>query len=337
MANGRPIWGIHMARHHGMRPIEEGFIALGWPIFGDPSQVKQTREAFRKRFAEIYPENRSGTTLAQAGTLFRFIHEMAEGDLVVFPSKPDRMVNLGRIESRCAYDPLFLPSYPYQRRVKWLRHLSRTEFSQAALYEIGSVVTLFQIRNTAEEFLAAFSGTPNKALDIDAESTEAVSAEAEETTIDFLLKRLKSALDGYQFEEFVAHLLECMGYHARVTKKSGDGGVDIIAHRDELGFEPPVIKVQCKQTLAVTGEPDVRQFYGAVEPGEHGLFVTLGSYSTQAKSFERGKSNLRLLEGKDLIELIYQHYRNFLSRYQMILPLRQIYIPGAMGKETAPD
>lgn len=27
-------------------------------------------------------------------------------------------------------------------------------------------------------------------------------------------------------------------------------GIDIIAHRDELDFEPPIIKIQCKQILA---------------------------------------------------------------------------------------
>jgi len=45
----------------------------------------------------------------------------------------------------------------------------------------------------------------------------------------------------------------------RVTKASGDAGVDVIAHRDELGFEPPLIKVQCKQTLGTNGRPDVQK------------------------------------------------------------------------------
>jgi hypothetical protein len=33
---------------------------------------------------------------------------------------------------------------------------------------------------------------------------------------------------------------------AGVRDKGADGGVDIIAHKDELGFEPPIIKVQVK-------------------------------------------------------------------------------------------
>lgn len=67
-------------------------------------------------------------------------------------------------------------------------------------------------------------------------SAERVSVQVEETTEDFIIKRLKTSQTSYQFEHFIAHLLKCMGYFSRVTQASGDGGVDIIAHRDELGF-----------------------------------------------------------------------------------------------------
>jgi restriction system protein len=106
----------------------------------------------------------------------------------------------------------------------------------------------------------------------------------------------------------------------------------VIAHKDELGFEPPIIKVQCKQTLGSTGQPDVAQLYGHVGPGEHGLFVTLGAYTSQARQFERGKHNLRLIDGVELIELIFNHYDRFDPRYQMLLPLKKGFIPGSIGE-----
>jgi restriction system protein len=163
----------------------------------------------------------------------------------------------------------------------------------------------------------------------------AVSESIEEATTDFVIKRLKSKIDSYQFEHFVAHLLERMGYHARVTQKSGDGGVDIIAHRDELGFEPPIIKVQCKQVLSNIGEPDVAQLYGHVEGREHGLFVTLGDYTAQARQFERSKHNLRLVTGEELIDLIFSHYDRFEPRYQSLLPMKRVYIPGAVSVDSS--
>jgi len=118
-----------------------------------------------------------------------------------------------------------------------------------------------------------------------------------------------------------------MGYFTRVTAKSGDGGVDIIAHKDQLGFEPPIIKVQCKQVTNPVGRPEVTQLLGNVENGEHGLFITLGAYSRDAREYDRSKSNLRLIDGEQLVELIFENYRKFEPRYQALLPLKQIYVP----------
>ncbi|MEJ2622967.1 MAG: restriction endonuclease, partial [Pseudolabrys sp.] len=267
-----------------------------------------------------------------AGTLFRFAHEMKEGDLIIYPSKLDRMVNFGTVHGDYQYVPNIDPVFPNRRTVKWFKHIPRANFSQNALHEIGSAVTLFQVKNNAEEFLLAATGKPLESSDVDEETIEATSEATEEITQDFIIKRLKSKLGPYQFESFIAHLLERMGYHARVTQQSGDGGVDIIAHKDELGFEPPVIKVQCKQVLSNIGQPEVAQLYGHVETREHGLFVTLGGYTAPARQFEQSKHNLRLIDGEELSALIFSHYDQFDPRYQMLLPLKKVFIPGAIGE-----
>ena len=41
------IWGIHMRRDHGLAPIEEGYIAIGWREMGDLSLIRPTRDAFK--------------------------------------------------------------------------------------------------------------------------------------------------------------------------------------------------------------------------------------------------------------------------------------------------
>lgn len=322
------VWGVHMGLQHGAAPIDQGYVAIGWPEVGDLTTLRPDREAFKKRVAEAFPDVKPGSIPVQAGVLFRFAVEMDEGDIVIYPSKSDRVVNIGTLSGGYQYAPSLNPEYPNRRPVQWLKHLPRTSFSQAALYEIGSAITLFQVSNYADEFLAALSGEALEPEELDESNAEQVTAQVQESTDDFILKRLKNSQTTYQFEHFVAHLLKCMGYFARVTQASGDGGVDIIAHRDELGFEPPIIKVQCKQMLGTTGRPDVQQLHGAIERGEHGLFVTLGNYSADARAFERTKPNLRLIDGETLIELIYAHYHQFEPRYQMLLPLKQSYVPG---------
>ncbi|PKR54050.1 restriction endonuclease [Thalassospira marina] len=324
----RTIWGLHMSTEHETVPVDQGYVTIGWHHMGDLSTLPADREAFKQRFREAYDDAKAGAIPVQAGVLYRFAYEMQQGDYVIYPSKIDRMVHIGQITS----DYQYLPNAPYdcpnRREVKWLAHVPRTDFSQSALHEIGSALTLFTVTSHAEEFMAALAGEATGANDVDDESVEEVSTQVEESTEDFIIKRLKSKLTPYEFEKFVAHLLTRMGFFARVTSQSADGGIDIIAHKDELGFEPPIIKVQCKQTLESVGRPKVQELHGAIEQGEHGLFVTLGTYTSDARTFERGKPNLRLIDGPGLVDLIYNHYERFEPRYQMLLPLKRTYIPG---------
>ena len=45
----------------------------------------------------------------------------------------------------------------------------------------------------------------------------AMAEDVQETTRDFILKRLAKELKGHPFAGFVAHLLELMGFHTRVA------------------------------------------------------------------------------------------------------------------------
>lgn len=327
----KTIWGVHMSREHGLAPVEQGYVAIGWHEMGDFSAIEPTRDGFKTAYIRTYPFSKPGTVPVAAGVAYRFSVEMKPGDIIIFPSKPDRMVNIGILEGDYRYVPGASVDCPNQRSVRWVKSIPRTSFSQSALNEIGSAVTMFRVSSNADEFVAALEGhvsEPDDIDDIDEISAERVSAQIEESTDDFIIKRLKTSQTPYQFEHFVAHLLKCMGYYSRVTQASGDGGVDIIAHRDELGFEPPIIKVQCKQILSTIGRPDVQKLFGAIEREEKGLFVTLGSFSADARTFEHTKPNLRLIDGAALIELIYEHYHQFEPRYQMLLPLKRSYIPG---------
>jgi restriction system protein len=238
-------------------------------------------------------------------------------------------VHIGRVSGNYTYLPSVDAKYPHRRRVDWKVHFPRTQFSQPALYEIGSAITLFQVTNNAEEFMAALAGAPFKVADVDAESAADVADQAKESTEDYVIKALKNNFTPKQFETFIADLLRCMGYYVRVTPYGGDGGIDIIAHKDELGFQPPIIKVQCKQTFSTIGGPAVQQLLGAIQPNEHGLFVALGDYSSDAIRIERGKSNLRLIGRAELIQFIFNNYEKLDPRFKSLLPLKQSYAPSS--------
>lgn len=341
MAGQLAVWGVHMGEHTGTRPVENGYVAIGWGALGDLRQY-QTREAFKAALAECYPEKKAGSRPVDAGILYRFTHDMKAGDIVVYPSKHDRMVNIGRFTGETEYVAEDQDGYPNRRRVAWLGHFPRNDFSQSALNEIGAFITVFLIQGHAGEFLAKVGAQPDQAapvpVDVEPEevadddaATVGVSRQAEMTTGDFIIRQIMGKLSGYEFEELVAHILECMGYTARVTPRSGDGGVDVIAHRDKLGFEPPILKVQCKRKTDQTPRPEVDQLLGTLGDGEFGLFVSLGSFSRQAVELERNRPKLRLIDGEQFVELLLEHYGRLSPRYRSIIPLKQIYVPDLQG------
>lgn len=327
----RTVWGIHAGKTGDADSLflKHDCVAIGWEAVGDLGKLAPTREAFRIAVEKAYPGRKPGWYGVTYGQIFRFVHEMAVGDLVVYPSKLDRMMHIGEVTGPFMYRPAQSQGYPQMRPVKWLKHVPRTAFSQGALYETGSAMSFFQIRNYASEFLAAIEGksVPPPVPVKDDESVSAVADDIEENTRDFVLKRLSQELKGHPFADFVAHLLERMGYRTRVSPEGPDGGIDVIAHKDELGFEPPIIKVQVKSGDGSVGDPVVSALYGKLASGEFALLVTLGTFTTQARNFERSKANLRLIDGRQLVDLIFEHYEKFDSRYKGLLPLRQTYVP----------
>lgn len=326
------LWGIHAGKTGDADTLflKKNCIAIGWAQMGDLGALKPDREAFKAKYAEMYPDAKPGAIATSGGQPFRFVHEMKVGDLVVYPSKRDRQVHLGRIEGLYQYSPKLEPGYPNVRPVKWLCAMPRTHFTQGALYEIGSAMSLFQVKNYADEFIAAIEGKPVAPTTTEDETIAVVAADIEQTTHDFILKRLAQELKGHPLAQFVAQLLGTMGYRTRVSPEGPDGGVDIIAHKDELGFEPPIIKVQVKSSEGNVGSPDVQALYGTVESREHGLLVTLGSFTPPARNFARNKSNLRLVDGDELVDLILQHYEELDSRYKGLIPLKRVYVPEAI-------
>jgi restriction system protein len=331
------IWGVHNDQPQ-LDLVSNGFISIGWDQMGDLTAVGNDRDAMKAKVIATWPNEKPGAVPGAAGTLLAFAYRMQVGDLVVYPYKPDSTLNLGRIEGDYYYDA-GAPVHRNRRKVAWLKTgVPRTTFSQTARYEIGAAITIFQVRNHGQEFLDFLAGAKPAAEEPAAAATPEAAAEAaayapnaeriETYTRDFIIDTLLKELAGTQFEYFVAHLLEAMGYRTQVTQAAGDGGFDIIAHRDPLGLEPPIIKVQCKRTTSSIGGPDVQRLTGTLAPGgsEVGLFVTLGSYSKDAQHIARTRQDLRLINGTELVDLIFEHYAQFSPEYKRLLPMRSVWV-----------
>ena len=218
--NDQTLWGIHAGAtgdaHHLF--MEQTCVALGWDAFGDLSRLPANRDAFKAEYDRVYPDTKAGAIPVNAGQLYRFVHEMQPGDLVLYPSKMDKLVHIGRVTSPYEYDPRGEPGYPHRRKVTWLKQVPRTRLSQGALYEIGSAMSLFQVKNYADEWLAVLHGNQPVAPPPDEDVTvAAVTEDIIQNTRDFILKTLTREMKGHPLAEFVAHLLNTMGYYTLVS------------------------------------------------------------------------------------------------------------------------
>jgi restriction system protein len=327
------FWGFHAK---GSKPeailLDKCELAIGWGEIGDIAAIAGDRELLKAKLSTVLTSSKPGAIPVIAGQLYRFVNELAVGDVVVFRSRSEGQVRLGKVTGPYHFDPTGDPEHPNRRPVKWVKAVPITSVSQGALYELGSVLTFFQIRNYADEWQATLVGAQADTVAVETDETVAIVSEAtEQNTRDFIHKRLAKELKGHPFTHFVAHLLNTMGYRTRVSPEGTDGGIDIVAHKDELGFEPPIVKVQVKSGEGKVGGPTVAELIGNLGPTEFGLFVTLGYFTPQA--LQKAKTNVRLIEGDELIDLILAHYEELDSRYKSLIPLKRMYVPQPLPED----
>ncbi len=328
------VWAIRAGGDSEADPlfIEKGQIAVGFlDVDRDVSLLPAQRTAFKDAFSQSSEVKPSAVPI-QAGQLFRFVHEMKIGDRVIYPRKIDRTLLWGEISTPYIYDRDANPAFPHRRGARWLNALSRDVFSQGALYELGSVLTLFEVRNFASEFIRRFERPGGAGADklsaLNEDDTQAsVARDIAETTKDFISKKIKADLKGFPLEPFVADLFRAMGYNAHATRAVRDDGIDVIAHRDELGIEPPILKIQVKAQDGNIGPDLVKAFYAMIHERDVGIFIATGGYTAAAQVFARTKGNLKLVDGVELVSLIEKYYDGLDLNFRKQIPLRRMLVP----------
>lgn len=108
---------------------------------------------------------------------------------------------------------------------------------------------------------------------------------------------------GASFEARSLQLVRAMGFHAELTKATGDGGIDIIAFQEQPLLRGKYV-IQCKDWTNPVGEPVLRDLLGVVtaEDAVKGILITSGSFTDGARRFAEGR-RLDLIDGRDLEDL----------------------------------
>lgn len=119
-------------------------------------------------------------------------------------------------------------------------------------------------------------------------------------------------LNGVEFEDLVEKLISKMGFITERTKRSFDGGIDIIAINEQPMFDGKYI-IQCKRYSGSIGEPILRDLYGVVssEHANKGILITNSYFTKTAKEFAKNKP-IELIDGKKLTNML-DKYLDFYS------------------------
>jgi restriction system protein len=306
--------------------LHRNLLAIGWPDVGDLTSLS-TQEKARAAVTAAYPDMKPGAVPGSAGQIRRFAHEMKVGDLIIYPSRIDGLYHLGRVTGPYRHDPTVDGHYCNVRPVEWIKSVPRNLLSLGARHEAGGILTVFQVKNYADDFLTILEAKAEPTPVEEDETVAEVTKDIEETTSEYVKGKLARELKGYPFQGFVADLLEAMGYRVQHGKKSADGGIDLIAYQDPLCLEPPIIKVQVKAEQGTAKDSDIASLLGNLAPNERGLFVTLGRFTQASRLRERQHAHLRLIDGDELLDLIFEYYEASGTRLKAAVPLKRVYIP----------
>jgi restriction system protein len=148
------FWGIHN-NAAAVDFVDGGFVALGWDLIArDATALADDRDVLKAELTRAYPHKSPRAIAAWAGIFIRFVGEASTGDVVVHPDKADKTISFGRIAGPYEY-VADAPTRRHRRPVTWLNTgVPRDAFTQEALWEIGSTLTFFRIRNHVSELIS---------------------------------------------------------------------------------------------------------------------------------------------------------------------------------------
>ena len=161
----------------------------------------------------------------------------------------------------------------------------------------------------------------------ESEETNDLEDDTPEDLIDRGIKRLRTQLISdlleqvkgitpAAFEGLVLQVLAKMGYGGGDIKqiqgvpRGPDGGIDGKINEDKLGLDQIYIQAKRYSENSV-GRPTIQSFVGAMSGGgcKKGVFVTSSTFTSEAKSFAVGLTDVRLvlIDGVRLAKLMIEH------------------------------
>lgn len=147
---------------------------------------------------------------------------------------------------------------------------------------------------------------------------------AKDQIVDYVNRKYR----GHELSRLVEAVLQAQGYVTENAKPGPDGGVDILAGKEPMGFGEPRICVQVKSSESPADVKVLRGLQGVMANfgAERGLLVSWGGFTRDTiKEARLNFFNIRLWDSDDLIRAILKNYDNLSDSLQAELPLKRIW------------
>lgn len=338
------LW-VARAGRYGEREqiaLENGLVVIGWEELSDLSGFGMDRKALASHLGAVYADQKPKTVLNWESQLWPSISSDPKadrikiGDTIGLPLKTKPFIAIGRVKGEYKFRPDLPVDARHTRAVEWLGEVARSDLNPELRFSFGGAMTVFRITKPGAEQTVlklatgakpVVSESPPEVGDV-ATDTDAgldISGTARDEIRAYISKRFK----GHGLTRLVAAVLETQGYKVAVAPEGADKGVDIVAGKGPLGFEPPRLVVQVKSGDAQVDSATIQQLQGAMAmtKAQHGLFVAWSGYKNSIKwsSTLPQHFDLRLWTDKDLIDAIEGCYDRLPDDIQAELPLQRVW------------
>ncbi len=145
------VWMLRAGRGGTYAPVfvERSLAVVGWGRTGDVSKLP--REELEAAVTKCFPDANRNQRGQAVNTLYRVVHTIADGDMVVTPEPAARTLLLGRVAGPyCYLEEAIGSEYQHARPVRWFARVPRDELSYGARNSLGSLLTLTRPSHATE-------------------------------------------------------------------------------------------------------------------------------------------------------------------------------------------
>jgi predicted Mrr-cat superfamily restriction endonuclease len=299
--------------------IAGGYAAIGWLKDDNLSSV-HGRDELTNLYKAANPTETSNNVIGQqVGQIARFLLEIQPGDFIITPDPYPEKLWYGTVAPSPSY---FVGSasdgcpYLHRRRVQWsATPIRRYGLSVPLQSTLRSSLTVFEVSQRDEFFRV-----------IGKNDLVSVPAKAAYDAYKVVIEQIRG-LTATEFEILIKHLLTALGFEeSQHVGGPGDQGVDVKGVLNAGNLARVQVLVQAKRYDPATriDAKTVKQLRQSIPSGGQGAFITTSDYAAAAHeiAFEQGFPRIGLVNGRQLVDLLVEHWEDIPPEFQNQLGLK---------------